>query len=116
MDSRSSAARSSLVCRSSAARLPLVLARLLLDLVGDGPVIGVVPFSGLPERAQREAGADRLQMLLWFFETRLDRDMPDDLESFASSLGLAGRDALYDLIEAEFVYCHSDVGSTAPDG
>ncbi len=72
--------------------------------------------ASLPERAQREAGADRLQMLLWFFETRLDRDMPDDLESFASSLGLAGRDALYDLIEAEFVYCHSDVGSTAPDG
>ncbi|WP_171125714.1 MULTISPECIES: TfuA-like protein [unclassified Ruegeria] len=63
--------------------------------------------------SDRKISADRLHMLIWFFETNLDRDVPDDLESYAVSLGLSGRDALYDLIEAEFLYCHSDTGSTA---
>ena len=59
-----------------------------------------------------KASADRLRVLVWYFETHLDQTVPDDLESYAASLGLPGRDAFYDLIEAEFLYCHRD---TAPD-
>ncbi|WP_420583717.1 TfuA-like protein [Ruegeria sp.] len=60
--------------------------------------------------SERRTGADRLRFVIWYFETRLDQEVPDDLESHAISLGLAGRDAFYDLIEAEFLYCHRDGG------
>ncbi len=55
-------------------------------------------------------GADRLGILMWYFETYLDQQVPDDLESYAVSLGLSGRDAFYDLIEAEFLFCHRNSG------
>lgn len=54
--------------------------------------------------AAPKTGMDRLRLLMWYFETVLDRDMPDDLESYAIKLGLAGQHALHDLIEAEFTY------------
>lgn len=81
-------------------------------------------YTDLRDRAARKeqagpkstAGADRLRMILWYFETRLDRDVPDDLDSYAIALGLSGRDALHDLIEAEFYFCSNppasgDIGS-----
>ncbi|NVO58281.1 hypothetical protein HW561_21075 [Rhodobacteraceae bacterium B1Z28] len=58
-----------------------------------------------------KGGADRLRVLIWYFETCLDQEVPDDLESYAVSLGLTGRDAFYDLIEAEFLFCQRDVGA-----
>ncbi|MTI01953.1 TfuA-like protein [Roseibium sp. RKSG952] len=81
-------------------------------------------YSDLRDRAMRKAeygsrvpsgsshaGADRLRMLMWYFETHLDREVPDDLESYAASVGLSGREAFYDLIEAEFLFCQMDVDS-----
>jgi hypothetical protein len=72
-------------------------------------------YIGLKDRAASKAeqalptgrsGVDRLRMLMWYFESRLDQAVPDDLDSYAVTLGLTGRDAFYDLIEAEFLYCH----------
>lgn len=62
--------------------------------------------------ARKGPSLDRLQVLIWYFETRLDQPVPDDLESYARSLGLAGRDAFYELIEAEFLFCQSDGNPT----
>ncbi|WP_170754023.1 TfuA-like protein [Ruegeria lacuscaerulensis] len=61
------------------------------------------------------ANAERLSMVLWYFETILDRDIPDDFDSYAVSLGLPDRDALFDLIEAEFLFCHR-TDSSSPSG
>jgi hypothetical protein len=61
------------------------------------------------------ANADRLSMVLWYFETILDRDIPDDFDSYAVSLGLPDRDALFDLIEAEFLFCHR-TDNASPSG
>ena len=57
------------------------------------------------------SGADRLRMIMWYFETRLKQDVPDNLDSYATALGLSGRDALYDLIESEFLFCNSSTGA-----
>ncbi|WP_170329001.1 TfuA-like protein [Ruegeria arenilitoris] len=54
-----------------------------------------------------QSGVDRLRVLMWYFESRLDQTVPDDLDSYAVALGLTGRDAFYEMIEAEFLYCHS---------
>ncbi|MFY2825420.1 TfuA-like protein [Ruegeria sp. MALMAid1280] len=60
-----------------------------------------------------QSGVDRLRVLIWYFESRLDQTVPDDLDSYAVALGLAGRDAFYEMIEAEFLYCHrgADTGA-----
>ncbi len=60
-----------------------------------------------------QSGVDRLRVLMWYFESRLDQTVPDDLDSYAVALGLAGRDAFYEMIEAEFLYCHrgADTGA-----
>ncbi len=69
----------------------------------------------LKERAQRKAAlepfdaedpARHIRMLIWYFETRLDQEVPDDLESYARALGLDGRDKFVELIEAEYAFCH----------
>ena len=57
------------------------------------------------EKRDAAASPDRLRMLIWFFENLLDRSVPDDLEAFALSIGLADRDELFELIGREFMYC-----------
>jgi len=61
-----------------------------------------------------KSGADRLRLLVWYFETRLDQEVPDDLDSYAVSLGLPDRDVFYDLIAAEFLFCHRDADPQKP--
>lgn len=60
-----------------------------------------------------QSGVDRLRVLMWYFRSRLDQAVPDDLNSYAVALGLTGRDAFYEMIEAEFLYCHrcADTGA-----
>ncbi|MEX0308396.1 MAG: TfuA-like protein [Ruegeria sp.] len=80
-------------------------------------------YGELRERAQRKAeqkqtlnsangSANLTQSLIWYFETRLDQAVPDDLESYAIALGLEGRDAFVDLIEAEFLFCQLNRNTT----
>ncbi|SDX24016.1 hypothetical protein SAMN05444358_10421 [Ruegeria halocynthiae] len=102
-------------------RIDIAVGALADDL--DDALLAELRHSGdygtLRARAQRKAEqllepdnanvtANRTQSLMWYFETRLDRAMPDDLESYAIGLGLEGRDAFVDLIEAEFLFCHLD--------
>ena len=60
-------------------------------------------------------GVDRLRVLMWYFEYRLDQEVPDDLDAYAQALGLTGRDALFELIEAEFLYCSKGTGAGAAE-
>ncbi|WP_421997530.1 TfuA-like protein [Roseovarius confluentis] len=84
----------------------------------DGHIMSELRWSGayseLKARAEAKARAivengaqaspDRLRLLVWFFETRLGRPVPDDPDAFARSLGLDGRDELIALIAREFLY------------
>lgn len=96
-----------------AARTAELDTALLAELRHDGH------YRTLRDRARRKAdhigGLDhancdmnRTQALIWYFETRLDQAVPDDLESHAIALGLEGRKAFVDLIEAEFMFCHAE--------
>ncbi|WP_135506994.1 TfuA-like protein [Roseovarius aestuariivivens] len=58
----------------------------------------------IAENGGAQASPDRLRLLVWFFETRLGRSVPDDPDTFARSLGLDGRDELIALIAREFLY------------
>lgn len=58
----------------------------------------------IAEESGPQASPDRLRLLVWFFETRLGRAVPDDPDAFARSLGLEGRDELIALIAREFRY------------
>ncbi|MEX0278054.1 MAG: TfuA-like protein [Ruegeria sp.] len=65
-------------------------------------------------RASQSGGAEptrRMQALIWYFETQLDRAVPDDLESYAVALGLTGRDRFFELIEAEYAFCQGNAAS-----
>ncbi len=50
------------------------------------------------------ASPDRLRLMVWYFETRLGRAVPDDPDAYARRLGLADRGALLALIAREFMY------------
>lgn len=56
------------------------------------------------EKAHAIASPDRLRMLIWFFESRLGASVPDDLDAYAGSIGLADREDLFVLIAREFMY------------
>ncbi|WP_428515325.1 TfuA-like protein [Roseovarius sp.] len=69
----------------------------------------------IAEESGPQASPDRLRLLVWFFETRLGRAVPDDPDAFARSLGLEGRDELIALIAREFRY-NRDEGDTQSAG
>ncbi|WP_170415747.1 TfuA-like protein [Ruegeria atlantica] len=92
-----------------AARLKQLHGPLLAELKRTGRYVELRDRADAKKKAavvnEHRSGADRLQMILWYFETRLKQDVPDNLDSYAASLGLSGRAALDKLIEAEFLYC-----------
>ena len=108
---------------ADAARIDAAVAARLNRL--DGPLLTELKRTGkyaeLRDRAAAKekavfmnggrSGPDRLRMVVWYFETQLDQDVPDDLDSYAVSLGLSGRVALDELIEAEFLFCHECSGA-----
>ena len=49
--------------------------------------------------------AARLKLVIWYFEERLGQAVPDDLDGYARSLGLEGRDELSRILEREYLYC-----------
>lgn len=59
--------------------------------------------------------ADRLQLILWYFETCLQRGVPEDLGAYAASIGLDGTDEFFELIRREFMYHHAGKTQPAPD-
>ncbi|MFY0312705.1 TfuA-like protein [Leisingera sp. D0M16] len=47
---------------------------------------------------------ERLPLTVWYFETLLQRDIPDRLDEYLESLGCRGRDEFFELIQREFMY------------
>ncbi|WP_282152086.1 TfuA-like protein [Ruegeria atlantica] len=113
---------------ADAARIDAAVAARLRHL--DGPLLAELKRTGkyveLRDRAVAKSnaavvngpvsGADRLRMVLWYFEKSLGTDVPDNLDSYAISLGLTGRAALDDLIEAEFLFCGRNSSAGASNG
>ncbi|WP_282119447.1 TfuA-like protein [Ruegeria atlantica] len=111
---------------ADAARIDAAVAARLTQL--EGPLLAELKRTGkytdLRERAAAKekaaivnghpSGADRLRMVVWYFETRLDQDVPDNLDSYATSLGLSGRAELGELIEAEYLFCHRSACADVP--
>jgi hypothetical protein len=58
-------------------------------------------------RAGDLTGLQALQLLDWYFGRRLGRDMPDDVEAFARSLGNCDRKALVDALLLEYAFVTS---------
>lgn len=56
------------------------------------------------DSAHAASGArpQRPGLLIWYFEQCLGREIPADLDEYARSLGLDGREALYSLLEREY--------------
>jgi hypothetical protein len=95
-----------------AARSPGLDAHILSELRWSGAYAELKHRAEAKARTIAENGAqaspDRLRLLVWFFETRLGRPVPDDPDTFARSLGLDGRDELIALIAREFLYNHNE--------
>ncbi|KIC07665.1 hypothetical protein RA19_23015 [Leisingera sp. ANG-M1] len=84
-------------------------------------------YAGLQERAKEKEqrlqkmdaaadslpGADKLQVLIWYFETLLGRETPSNLDSHAKSIGLADAEEFYALITREFMYHQSCINQPA---
>ena len=108
-------AEAALIEDTREARTPGLDAHILSELRWSGA------YSELKARAEAkvqtiaengaQASPDRLRLLVWFFETRLGRAVPDDPDTFAQSLGLEGRDELIALIAREFLYNLTEDGA-----
>lgn len=47
---------------------------------------------------------DRLQLSDWYFSSRLDMDMPDDIQAYIDTLGMHDVTDFYAMILEEFIY------------
>ncbi len=61
------------------------------------------------------AAKDRLNVLMWYFESSLGTSMPEDLQAYAQSLGLAEREDFCKLVEREFMFSQSTFDRTSAD-
>ena len=51
------------------------------------------------------------QLLAWFFESRLKRPIPEDIDAFVRELGLEHRDDLYRILMRERIYSAHKINS-----
>jgi hypothetical protein len=58
-------------------------------------------------RASDLSGLQTLQLLDWYFDRRLGRDLPDDMEMFAQGLGYHDRKDLVDALLQEYAFFNS---------
>lgn len=73
--------------------------------------------SDLPEGAALAKEMRAPAMLKWYFATRLQRPVPDDLSGYVAGLGLAGLDEFYRLVTREYLYSrHSREGGDGGTG
>ncbi|WP_245602916.1 TfuA-like protein [Leisingera methylohalidivorans] len=69
----------------------------------------------LAERGSDQPEQDRLRLTVWYFETRLQREIPDDLGKYAAGIGLRALDEFYALIRREFMYHQKGRTQSAPE-
>lgn len=60
--------------------------------------------SGHVETDPGQAQSSHLNLVVWYFEQRLDRPIPEDLDLYARSVGLGTRQELYRVLEREYLY------------
>ncbi|MBQ4825468.1 TfuA domain protein, core [Leisingera sp. HS039] len=68
----------------------------------------------LDQRGSDQPEQDRLRWVVWYFETRLQRGIPEDLGEYAAGIGLRDLDEFYALIRREFMYHQKDKTQSAP--
>jgi hypothetical protein len=64
----------------------------------------VLVAAGLEDPQPGDTGLTPPQLAVWYFEERLGRAMPEDLDGFARALGFAGRPEFYRLIAGEYLF------------
>ncbi|HTO85739.1 MAG TPA: TfuA-like protein [Methylomirabilota bacterium] len=99
--------------RAAAARQPLH--QLLDQLRLDGRYAGlaerarrkreVLSGNGMLDPAPDDAGLSPPQLLSWYFETRLGRSLPDDVDAHLRVRGFADRQDFYRALLREWLYC-----------
>jgi hypothetical protein len=60
--------------------------------------------AGRVEKGPGQARPNHLNLVVWHFEQRLDRAIPEDLDAYARSVGLGTRQELYRVLEREYLY------------
>jgi hypothetical protein len=60
---------------------------------------------GLDRPEPEDVGVVAAQLLAWYFEGRLARPLPDDIEAAARELGFAGRTDFHRALLREYLYC-----------
>lgn|GEM_PF-3876359 len=50
---------------------------------------------------------ENLKPVIWYFEERLGREIPDDLDAYTRAVGLPGRQELYRILRREYLYWRS---------
>lgn len=69
----------------------------------------VLAEAGWTDPEPADTGMTPIQLVTWFFGTRLGRREPDDLESFVEELGLPSRAEFYRILAREYLYLtHGD--------
>ncbi len=61
--------------------------------------------TGLEEPTPQDIGITPAQLRAWYFETRLGRPIPDDIDRFVRELGFSSRADLDRALAGEYVYC-----------
>lgn len=62
------------------------------------------------------AEPERLQLTVWYFETLLQRDIPDRLDKYLEAIGCRSRDEFFELIRREFMYHQGCKTRPVPEG
>jgi hypothetical protein len=72
--------------------------------------------SGLENPGLVEVGVSEPQLMAWYFEACLGREIPSDLAAYAVGLGFADRGALMRAVLREYVYRHAAANHDSPSG
>ncbi len=71
---------------------------------------------GLEDATPSDAGLDGNGLLEWYFEARLGRAVPVDIDQYCRDLGLAGRAALERVLAREFCYVEAESVKAGTEG
>jgi hypothetical protein len=71
---------------------------------------------GLHDAGAGDAGVDAHELVRWYFEDRLGRKVPDDLDEYCRTYGIEGRAALERALGREFCYVNASTVMVRTEG
>jgi hypothetical protein len=74
----------------------------------------VLESNGLENPGLVEAGVTEHELIAWYFQACLGREIPGDLAAYAGGLGFADRGALMRAVLREYVYRHAAAKHDSP--